>query len=69
VPLTYPVDEANRHLVGIHAARNYFSHNLKSFRKDHLRPINPTPYKVSASREFYDFFQALWQATAAIKEL
>ncbi|EER09290.1 nicotinate phosphoribosyltransferase, putative [Perkinsus marinus ATCC 50983] len=52
----------------IHSAKEHFNESRKTFRKDHLRPINPTPYKVSTSAEFFDFFRRFWQETAPVKE-
>jgi len=43
--------------------------SLKHMRKDHLRPLNPTPYKVSVSKELYDFTHSLWMTEAPIREL
>jgi len=42
---------------------------LEAMRTDHLRPSNPTPFKVSVSAPFYEFFREMWQDTAPIKEL
>eukprot|EP00921_Rhytidocystis_pertsovi_P011873 GHVQ01019231.1.p1 GENE.GHVQ01019231.1~~GHVQ01019231.1.p1 ORF type:complete len:140 (-),score=13.35 GHVQ01019231.1:220-639(-) len=39
---------------------------LQLFREDHLRPINPTPYKVSGTSEFYSFFHKMWETTAPV---
>ncbi|EER18825.1 nicotinate phosphoribosyltransferase, putative [Perkinsus marinus ATCC 50983] len=52
----------------IHSAKEHFKETRNTFRKDHLRPINPTPYKVSTSAEFFDFFRRFWQETAPVKE-
>lgn len=35
-------------------------------REDHLRPINPTPYKVSVTQDLYAFLHDLWQRQAPI---
>ena len=42
---------------------------LKAMRKDHIRPMNPTPYKISVSSSLYDFMHALWMDEAPISEL
>jgi len=50
-------------------AREYCSSRLEKFRQDILRPLNPTPYKLAVSNEFFTFFKSLWQEQAPIKEL
>ena len=42
---------------------------LASLGEDHLRPLNPTPYKVSVSGGLYDFVHALWRREASIGEI
>lgn len=43
--------------------------SLKKFRQDHLRALNPTPYKVSLSDKLYTFMHQLWLNHAPIGEL
>jgi len=40
--------------------RAYVVAQLKAMRSDHLRNINPTPYKVSVTDELYKYMHALW---------
>jgi len=42
---------------------------LSSMRSDHLRQINPTPYKVSLSSKMYTFMHKLWQDGVPIREI
>lgn len=42
---------------------------LAKFRQDHLRLLNPTPYKVSVSETLYQFIHRLWQAESPVVEL
>jgi nicotinate phosphoribosyltransferase len=42
---------------------------LARLRPDHLRALNPTPYKVSVSEKLYDFIHALWLEEAPIAEI
>jgi len=53
----------------IEKARNYLSAELQNCREDHLRGLNPTPYKVSVSVELYDFLHSLMEREAPIKEI
>jgi nicotinate phosphoribosyltransferase len=38
-------------------------------RPDHLRLLNPTPYKVSVSSELYSFIHDLWLQEAPIPDI
>ena len=58
-----------RQPVDIHDTRNYVLQQLREFRPDHLRPVNPTPYKVSVSDELYSFIHGLWMQEAPIATL
>ncbi len=49
--------------------RVYLMEQVEKMRPDHLRPVNPTPYKVSVSAELYDFMHNLWMEEAPIAEL
>jgi nicotinate phosphoribosyltransferase len=41
-------------------SRAYAISQLAAVREDHLRQMNPTPYKVSLSEKLYDFMHKLW---------
>jgi len=43
--------------------------SMKTLRADHVRSLNPTPYKVSVSDQLYSFIHELWLANAPIGEL
>ena len=43
--------------------------SLKTLRQDHKRSLNPTPYKVGVSDDFYHFFHDLWLDNLPIGEL
>lgn len=49
--------------------RNFVMSQLKAIRKDHLRTLNPTPYKVSVSEKLYDFIHNIWLEEAPIAEI
>lgn len=55
--------------VNIHETRKFVLDQLDYFRSDHLRYLNPTPYKVSLSDNLYRFFHDLWQSEAPIIEI
>ncbi|KAG6768101.1 hypothetical protein POTOM_026998 [Populus tomentosa] len=42
---------------------------LERMRPDHMRKLNPTPYKVSVSAKLYDFIHFLWLNEAPVGEL
>ncbi|XP_047310631.1 nicotinate phosphoribosyltransferase 1-like isoform X2 [Impatiens glandulifera] len=42
---------------------------LEIMRTDHMRRLNPTPYKVSVSGKLYDFIHYLWLNEAPVGEL
>ncbi|XP_061341777.1 nicotinate phosphoribosyltransferase 2-like isoform X2 [Gastrolobium bilobum] len=42
---------------------------LEQMRPDHMRRLNPTPYKVSVSAKLYDFIHFLWLNEAPVGEL
>ncbi|BBM83558.1 nicotinate phosphoribosyltransferase [Candidatus Uabimicrobium amorphum] len=56
-------------LPSIHESRQYVLEQLAHFRPDHLRQLNPTPYKVSLSDDLYTFFHNLWEVEAPILEI
>ncbi|XP_074559998.1 nicotinate phosphoribosyltransferase 2-like isoform X2 [Curcuma longa] len=43
--------------------------HLEQMRPDHMRRLNPTPYKVSVSANLYDFIHFLWLNEAPVGEL
>jgi nicotinate phosphoribosyltransferase len=49
--------------------REYVLKQLRSTREDHLRDINPTPYKVSVSEELYSYVYRLWTEESPVTEL
>jgi len=42
---------------------------LRHFRPDHLRRLNPTPYKLSISSDLFSFLHELWLAETPIAEI
>lgn len=53
----------------LNETRQYVLDQLAGFRQDHLRPVNPTPYKVSVSPRLYDFLHSLMASEVPIAEI
>jgi len=53
----------------IFEVKEYAKQQLQMLRKDHLRLLNPTPYKVSVNEKLYDYVHTLWLQEAPIKQL
>ena len=51
------------------ATRAYVQAQLALLREDHLRAVNPTPYKVSVTSELYHYIHDLWLSEVPIPEL
>jgi len=63
----------NGKLVGespsIHAIKRHVLSQIRTIREDHLRFLNPTPYKVSVNEELYRILHTIWLDSAPIKDL
>lgn len=57
------------HSISLEEIRRHTMDQLEILREDHLREVNPTPYKVSVSSSLYEFVHNLWQSEAPITEL
>ncbi|HUL31869.1 MAG TPA: nicotinate phosphoribosyltransferase [Thermodesulfobacteriota bacterium] len=55
--------------IPLSESRNYVLDQLRSTREDHLRDINPTPYKVSVSEQLYSYVYHLWTEESPVTEL
>lgn len=60
------IRDDNRALTDI---RKYSMRKVKSLRRDHLRALNPTPYKVSLSEKLFDFSHTMWKREAPVREI
>jgi nicotinate phosphoribosyltransferase len=49
--------------------RHYVINQIAAMRPDHMRAVNPTPYKVSVSQELYRSIHELWMQEAPITEI
>ncbi|OIW20844.1 hypothetical protein TanjilG_24332 [Lupinus angustifolius] len=62
-------DKARENLPPLKAIRERCITQLELMRPDHMRRLNPTPYKVSVSAKLYDFIHFLWLNEAPVGEL
>jgi nicotinate phosphoribosyltransferase len=49
--------------------KTYVGAQLREMRPDHLRLLNPTPYKVSVTSDLYNFIHNLWLDEAPIPDI
>ncbi|KAF7640034.1 Nicotinate phosphoribosyltransferase [Meloidogyne graminicola] len=56
-------------MPNISEIRDYTHQSLVNLRPDHVRPLNPTPYKVSLSPKLYDFINNIWLKLAPVGQL
>ncbi|KAG0452356.1 hypothetical protein HPP92_025020 [Vanilla planifolia] len=56
-------------LPTLQTSRHQCMKHLDQMRRDHMRRLNPTPYKVSVSAKLYDFIHFLWLNEAPVGEL
>ncbi len=71
VPLHHCVWDGKRILpeVTLKESREYVLNQLRNTREDHLRDVNPTPYKVSVSDKLYNHIYRLWTEESPVTEL
>jgi nicotinate phosphoribosyltransferase len=72
-PLLACVFASGRAVPGVHAPlaemRAFAMSQLALFREDHLRFLNPTPYKTSVSPKMYAKIRDVWRREAQIAEI
>ncbi|XP_047066174.1 nicotinate phosphoribosyltransferase 2-like [Lolium rigidum] len=56
-------------LPSLENIRSRCMQQLEKLRPDHIRRLNPTPYKVSVSGKLYEFIHYLWLNEAPVGEL
>ncbi|KAF9623052.1 hypothetical protein IFM89_036188 [Coptis chinensis] len=61
--------KAREKLPPLKEIRDRCMQQLDLMRPDHMRRLNPTPYKVSVSAKLYDFIHFLWLNEAPVGEL
>uniref|UniRef100_A0A5B7CBB1 Nicotinate phosphoribosyltransferase n=1 Tax=Davidia involucrata TaxID=16924 RepID=A0A5B7CBB1_DAVIN len=62
-------DKTREELPPLKEIRDRCIKQLEQMRPDHMRRLNPTPYKVSVSAKLYDFIHFLWLNEAPVGEL
>ncbi|KAI7728261.1 hypothetical protein M8C21_022963 [Ambrosia artemisiifolia] len=63
------IDKKREELPTLEANRERCAQQLDQMRPDHMRKLNPTPYKVSVTAKLYDFIHFLWLNEAPVGEL
>ena len=61
--------EIKQVLPNLKEIRTYAREQLGQLRKDHVRELNPTPYKVSVTNDLFQFMHKLWMRSVPIGEL
>ncbi|UJR23892.1 hypothetical protein I4U23_026864 [Adineta vaga] len=61
--------EIKEPLLTLKETREYVKEQINQLRKDHVRDLNPTPYKVSLTNELFTFMHDLWIKNVPIGEL
>jgi nicotinate phosphoribosyltransferase len=61
--------EIKEPLPTLHEIRAYAKEQIDILRKDHIRDLNPTPYKVSVTNDLFQFMHELWMRNVPIGEL
>eukprot|EP00039_Didymoeca_costata_P003198 m.65960 g.65960 ORF g.65960 m.65960 type:complete len:555 (-) comp11773_c0_seq1:23-1687(-) len=59
----------SRELPTLKELKDNIKSNLEGIREDHLRALNPTPYKVSVSESLYRQIHEMWVANSTVPEL
>ncbi|WCJ31179.1 nicotinate phosphoribosyltransferase 2 [Euphorbia peplus] len=62
-------DKVREDLPSLKEIRERCMKQIEHMRPDHMRRLNPTPYKVSVSAKLYDFIHFLWLNEAPVGEL
>ncbi|XP_056696851.1 nicotinate phosphoribosyltransferase 2 isoform X2 [Spinacia oleracea] len=61
--------EMREDMLPLKDIRDRCTRQVAQMRPDHMRRLNPTPYKVSVSAKLYDFIHFLWLNEAPVGEL
>lgn len=61
--------EIQQTLPSLKDIRDYAKQQIHELRKDHVRDLNPTPYKVSITNNLFEFMHELWMKSVPIGEL
>ncbi|UJR24904.1 hypothetical protein I4U23_006270 [Adineta vaga] len=61
--------EIKMSLPTLKEVRAYAREQIDQLRKDHIRDLNPTPYKMSVTNDLFQFMHKLWMKSVPIGEL
>jgi len=56
-------------LPSLEDQRSFVLDQLQTQRPDHVRLLNPTPYKVAVTQELHNFLHSIWMKEVPIAEL
>ena len=55
--------------LGLVSARDRCAYQLKTMRKDHVRSLHATPYKISITGHLFEYMHKLWLEEAPVSDL
>lgn len=55
--------------INLSTLRSLVIEQVATLREDHMRPINPTPYKVSVSATLYTKIHSIWLEASQIPDI
>lgn len=56
-------------LPSLEESRAFVQQEIRSLREDHIRFMNPTPYKVSVTQSLYELLHRIWFEEAPLEEI
>lgn len=56
-------------MPSLEEVRTRVQKELDTMRTDHLRRMNPTPYKLSVTSDLYSFMHDLWLSETPVREI
>ena len=67
--ITSQSQSQKRNVPSLSEIREYTQECLQTIREDHLRAVNPTPFKVSVTTKLYTFLHDLWKSEQPVPHL
>ena len=66
--LVYDGEKGRQWRAGLEEARKNVKLSMGQLQKEHLRSLNPTPYKVSVSSRLFRLARQVWSREAPVQE-